>query len=177
MIHERSSRCAVGLVMIVDALKVSETLALRKEPFLVQECTKIKRHYGLNQTQCVIRGRQRRCFRIWPILCLTNNNIIASSLIVAYLHVSPPFGGFFCLMQTVKYQRFAKSSLTQVRPILPQSQPLAPANHSVCGKTCLVEFFAMSIDILALTVSRPETYDEISVRSIESVLFRLSSGD
>ncbi len=50
MIHERSSRCAVGLVMIVDALKVSETLALRKEPCLVQERTKIKRHYGLNQT-------------------------------------------------------------------------------------------------------------------------------
>ncbi len=64
MIHERSSRCAVGLVMIVDALKVSETLALRKEPCLVQERTKNKRHHGLNQIQCVIRGRQRRCFHI-----------------------------------------------------------------------------------------------------------------
>ncbi|MCX7110950.1 MAG: hypothetical protein NTX45_12670 [Proteobacteria bacterium] len=56
MIHERSSQCAVGLGNIVEASKASSILALRWEPRLVQERTKIKRHSGLNQTQWVIHG-------------------------------------------------------------------------------------------------------------------------
>jgi len=83
--HEHSGQFAVGLGKIVEASKVSKTLGLHSEPFLVQERMEINRNSGLNQTQWVIRGRQRRYFHIWPILCLMHNNIIASSLIVACL--------------------------------------------------------------------------------------------
>ena len=142
--HEHSSKCAVGLSMIVDASMVSETLALRRESCLVQERTKIKRHSGLNQTQCVIRGRQRRCFDIWLTLCLMDNNIIASSLIVAYRHVSPPFGGLFLSFSchngpedcekpfVIAFTSFAKEAARLFRLIISSAEEQASSRFSPC---------------------------------------------
>jgi hypothetical protein len=56
MMHENSSKCAIGLGKIVESSKVSEILALHREPCLVQERTENKRHSGLNQPQWVIHS-------------------------------------------------------------------------------------------------------------------------
>ena len=95
MIHEHIGQCAAGLGKIVEASKVSKTLGLHSEPFLVQERMEIKRNSEPSVTPLAIRGRQRRCFHYWPILCLIYNNITDSSLIVVYHQLGPPFGGLF----------------------------------------------------------------------------------
>ena len=116
--HEHSSKYAVGLGKIVESSKVSETLALPSEPCLVQERTEIKRNSDPSVTPLVIRGRQRRCFHCWPILCIIDNNIIASSLIVAYFNVSPPFGGLFLSSGKHKKPDVCEKPFVAVFPIL-----------------------------------------------------------